>query len=45
MKDFNVLATIQFGDLLSSLILSKKLKIKMYKIVISPVVLHGCEGV
>ena len=30
-------------NILSSMLLSKKLKIKIYRIIILPVVLYGCE--
>jgi len=33
----------EFSDLLSSSLLSKKLKIKIYRTIILPVVLFGCE--
>jgi hypothetical protein len=38
-----MLATIQFRTLLSSRLLSKSIKIRIYKIIILPVVLYGCE--
>jgi hypothetical protein len=37
-----MLATIRFS-LLSSSLLSRKVKVKIYKIIILPVVLYGCE--
>jgi hypothetical protein len=38
-----MLATIRFRVFLSSHVLSRNVKVKMYKIIILPVVLYGCE--
>jgi hypothetical protein len=38
-----MLATMQFRNLLSSRLLSRNVKIKIYKTIILPVVLYGCE--
>jgi hypothetical protein len=38
-----MLATIQFKNVLSFRLLSKNVKIIIYKIIILPVVLYGCE--
>jgi hypothetical protein len=38
-----MLVIILYGDVLSSTLLSKNVKIKIYRTIILPVVLHGCE--
>jgi hypothetical protein len=38
-----MLATIQSKSLLSSRLLSKNVEIRIYKTIILPVVLYGCE--
>jgi hypothetical protein len=37
------LGTVFFSYILSSLLLSKNIKIRIYRIIILPVVLYGCE--
>jgi hypothetical protein len=40
---WRMLATIQFRVSLSSLLLSRNVKVKIYKNIILPVVMYGCE--